>query len=288
MLKVDSGIKDVNSGEATRLRNTEAQKERTRCKFCCSKKKIWNYNKKQNNVACSLITNSISMKAVSSIHENNETTSPHPVTSSGHKNDISQEDDISLPIQRSSNIINFSDQIRTPYQENNLLQKRSAQFQQVDNEFEIALWVAGHKRILDLATNIRNGMMTRIDDRDKRQVTTSVSSMLYEPTLKPQKLTNVKEPYDKLDKFVINDVWKQLLQMHLKATDQTKLKKNSEIFTKLEIFVYQVIKTVLIAQDKHKDMQNVIRKCDEYTIDFEIPTKFEIVKSLLVRELLDC
>ncbi|RIB18661.1 hypothetical protein C2G38_2036717 [Gigaspora rosea] len=54
---------------------------------------------------------------VSSIHENNETTSPHPVTSSGHENDVSQEDDISLPIQRSGNIINFSNQIRTPYQE---------------------------------------------------------------------------------------------------------------------------------------------------------------------------
>ncbi|CAG8799343.1 15213_t:CDS:2, partial [Gigaspora rosea] len=208
----------------------------------------------------------------------------------------------------------------------NLLQKRPAQFQQADNEFEIALWVARHKRILDLATNIRNGMMTRIDDRDERRITTSVSSMLYEPTLKPPEIdqhikfqlqeeckalflrtrnnstvlyeeiivrickitkadsrlgtlardvgrwfNTAKEPYNELDEFVTNNVWKQLLQMHLKATDQTKLKKNSEIFTKLRIFVYQVIKTVLIAQDKHKDMQNTIRKCDEYTIDLEIP-----------------
>ncbi|CAG8834393.1 35508_t:CDS:2, partial [Gigaspora margarita] len=179
--------------------------------------KIWKYNKKQNNVASSQVSESKSNKAtnqryedynnatpedhennnissqvslsdnesnngiisfqvsspdygnnetisphtVSSIHENNETTSPHPVTSSGHENDVSQKDDISLPIQI------------------------SAQFQQADNEFEIALWVARHKGILDLATNIRNGMMTRIDDGDERQVTTLVSSMLYESILKP-------------------------------------------------------------------------------------------------------
>ncbi|RIB16266.1 hypothetical protein C2G38_2038714 [Gigaspora rosea] len=111
----------------------------------------------------------ISPHLVSSAHENNEATSSHPV-SSVHETDVSlpQENDIALPAHRSDN----------------LLQKRPVQFQQVDNEFEIALWLARHKRILDLATNIRNGMKTRVDERDKEHATTAVSSILHEPTLK--------------------------------------------------------------------------------------------------------
>ncbi|CAG8551984.1 15057_t:CDS:2, partial [Gigaspora rosea] len=229
-----------------------------------------------------------SPQSVSFAHENNEATSSHPVSSV-------YETDVSLPQE----MISLYQLIEVP-----------AQFQQVDNEFEIALWLARHKRILDLATNIRNGMMTRLDEGDEEHVTTSVSSILHEPTLKlPEidQLTNEfralnerfvvyddkfrgceEEPYDELNEFVTNNVWKQLLQMHLKATDQTKLKKDSEIFTQLKNFVHQVIKAVLIAKDNHKDTQNAIRKCDEYTIDLEIPTKFGIVKSLPVRELLNC
>ncbi|CAG8807367.1 10380_t:CDS:1, partial [Racocetra fulgida] len=87
--------------------------------------------------------------------------------------------------------------------------------------------------------------------------------------------------------FVSDKVWKNVLQMHLRATDQAKLRKMPEILTKLGVFVCQVIKAVLIAQDKKKYMQIVIKKCDEYTIDLEIPTKLGIVKLLLVQELLD-
>ncbi|CAG8793458.1 23352_t:CDS:2, partial [Cetraspora pellucida] len=47
------------------------------------------------------------------------------------------------------------------------------------------------------------------------------------------------EPYDVLDGFVSDKVWKQLLQMHLKATDLAKLKKDSKTFKKLGVFVYQ-------------------------------------------------
>ncbi|KAF0484406.1 hypothetical protein F8M41_023008 [Gigaspora margarita] len=252
----------------------------------------------------------ISPHSVSSAYKNNEATSSHPV-SSVHETDVSlpQENDIALPAYRSDN----------------LLQKWPAQFQQVDNEFEIMLWLARHKRILDLATNIRNGMMTRVDEGDEEHTTTAVSSILHEPTLKlPEidqyikfqlqeeykalflrtrnnctvlyeeiivrvckitkaaprlgslvrdvsgwfntyrykfhvavvKLTNefralnksAEEPYDELNEFVTNEVWKQLLQMHLKVTDQTKLKKDSEIFTQLKNFIHQVIKAVLVAK----------------------------------------
>ncbi|CAG8840507.1 663_t:CDS:2, partial [Cetraspora pellucida] len=47
---------------------------------------------------------------------------------------------------------------------------------------------------------------------------------------------STEEPYDELDEFISDEVWKQLLQMHLKATNQTKLKKNPEILMKLRIF----------------------------------------------------
>ncbi|CAG8850626.1 32630_t:CDS:1, partial [Gigaspora margarita] len=48
-----------------------------------------------------------------------------------------------------------------------------------------------------------------------------------------------------------------------------------------------VIKSILIAQDKNKNIQNAIQKCDEYTINLEIPTRLRIVKLLAVRELLN-
>ncbi|CAI2185750.1 10864_t:CDS:1, partial [Funneliformis geosporum] len=55
------------------------------------------------------------------------------------------------------------------------------------------------------------------------------------------------ELYSELDEFITEDVRKQLLHMHLKVTDQQKLRKNLVIVTKLGLFVQTVIKTVLIA-----------------------------------------
>ena len=97
----------------------------------------------------------------------------------------------------------------------------------------------------------------------------------------------MKEPYNELDEFITDDVWKQVLQMHLKATDQQKLKKNLVIITKLGIFVRIVVRMVLIAMRKKEDTQLTIKKCDDDTIDLEIPTKLGIVKGLPVRELLN-
>ncbi|GES74787.1 hypothetical protein GLOIN_2v1792160 [Rhizophagus clarus] len=48
--------------------------------------------------------------------------------------------------------------------------------------------------------------------------------------------------YDKLlEEFMTEDVWKQLLQMHLKATNRLKLKKNGIITAKLSLFVCQIV-----------------------------------------------
>ena len=98
---------------------------------------------------------------------------------------------------------------------------------------------------------------------------------------------NVTE-YDKLlEEFVTEEVWKKLLQMHLKATDQPKLRKNLVIGSKLELFVCQTIKAILIAKNNDQDTQSIIKGCDEHTIDLKIPTKLGIAGSLAVREFLD-
>ncbi|CAG8709084.1 5223_t:CDS:2, partial [Racocetra fulgida] len=91
-----------------------------------------------------------------------------------------------------------------------------------------------------------------------------------------------REPVSKLPEIDQN----LLLQMHLRATDQAKLNKNAETLKVLGVFVCQIIKAILIAQDNHRDTQNVIQKFDEYIIDLEIPTRLGVVKSLAVRELL--
>lgn len=76
--------------------------------------------------------------------------------------------------------------------------------------------------------------------------------------------------------------------MHLKATDLVKLRKDDTIVKNLGAFVRQAVKNVIIAQNNNEDIQAIIKKCDEYTIDLKISTKLGIVKSLPVRELLMC
>ena len=93
--------------------------------------------------------------------------------------------------------------------------------------------------------------------------------------------------YDKLlEEFIDEKVWKSMLNMQLKITDQQKLNKNKVICSKLKIFVSQVVKTVLTAQKDNQDTQFAIKKCDEHTIDLKIPTKLGIAGSLAVQELL--
>lgn len=83
-------------------------------------------------------------------------------------------------------------------------------------------------------------------------------------------------------------VWRQLLQLHLKATDQQALKKDGVIINKLGTFVRQAVKDIITAMENEEDTQSVIKRLDKYTIDLRIPTKLGVVKSLPVQELLDC
>ncbi|CAG8690257.1 877_t:CDS:2, partial [Rhizophagus irregularis] len=199
--------------------------------------------------------------------------------------------------------------------------KFPSQFHNMTNEFEIALWLAYHQRILNLAISIRNGMSTRVNEEECE--TSLISNLSHEAVLQsglslpeidqeeckalflrtrnntvalyeelvvrvckitktdPRLGTLVKdvvEPYDELDEFITEDVWRQLFQMHLRATDQQKLRKDSEIITNLGIFVRHVVKAILIAQRDKEDTQAVVKKCDENTIDLPIPTKLGIVK----------
>ena len=75
--------------------------------------------------------------------------------------------------------------------------------------------------------------------------------------------------------------------MHLKATDQQKLRKNLVIVIKLGLFVRIVVKTVLITMKTDDDTQMIIKKYEKDTIDLKILTKLGIVRILPVRELLD-
>lgn len=76
--------------------------------------------------------------------------------------------------------------------------------------------------------------------------------------------------------------------MHLKATDQQKLRKDEVIVKKLGIFVQKVVKAIIIAQRYEGDTKSIIKKYDDQTIDLKIPTKLGVVKALPVQELLDC
>ena len=63
---------------------------------------------------------------------------------------------------------------------------------------------------------------------------------------------NVTEYVELLEEFVIEDVWRRILQMHLKSTNQQQLKKDEVICSKLGLFVRQVVQAVLIAR-KHSE-----------------------------------
>ncbi|CAG8705078.1 19580_t:CDS:2, partial [Racocetra persica] len=224
----------------------------------------------------------------------------------------------------------------------NLLPKRPVQFQQADNEFEIAL-IDEENDTTSISTLLHEPTMKQIDQYTKFQLqkkckvlflrTRNNNTVLYEEiiirvckitkldkrlgsltkdidgwynlychkfhiavvklatefrSINESSIINNTEELLKLDEFVSVKVWKPVLQMHLRATDQAKLRQMPKIFTKLGVFIHQIIKAILIAQDNNKDIQNIIKKCDEYTIDLKISTKLGIVKLLPVQKLLDC
>ena len=98
---------------------------------------------------------------------------------------------------------------------------------------------------------------------------------------------STNELYDVND-FVTDFAWQQLLKLHLKATDQQKLKKDGVIVNKLNTFVRQAVKAIITEMENEGDTQSVIKRLDKVTIDLRIPTKLGVVESLPVRELLDC
>ncbi|RGB26700.1 hypothetical protein C1646_770092 [Rhizophagus diaphanus] len=83
--------------------------------------------------------------------------------------------------------------LQNHYMQKSLLQKKPEEVRQeignvaipiqFQNEFEIAYWLAHHKRILDLATNIRNGMIIRTNEGDDSALPSQQFS--YEPLLIP-------------------------------------------------------------------------------------------------------
>jgi K+/H+ antiporter YhaU regulatory subunit KhtT len=98
---------------------------------------------------------------------------------------------------------------------------------------------------------------------------------------------NVTEYDELLEEFITEDVWKQLLNTHLKATNQQKLKKNDEIISKIGLFIRQATKATIIALKRNEKTKSIIKGFDEYTIDLNIPTKLGIAGTLALQEFLD-
>jgi len=82
---------------------------------------------------------------------------------------------------------------RHEIEELNLQSKRPTQFQNMPNDFEIAYWIANHKKILDLAINIRNGMMSNANEEYETTVTSSSSKQQFslESALTPSEIDQV-------------------------------------------------------------------------------------------------
>ncbi|CAG8747605.1 2871_t:CDS:2, partial [Funneliformis caledonium] len=192
----------------------------------------------------------------------------------------------------------------------NLQQKRSTQFQNMSNDFEIAHWVARHKKVLNLVINIRNGMMSNADEHDETTLTSSsrqqisIENVLSPPEIEQHIKSQLQDECKALFLRTRNNtiaLYEELVIRVCKiaktdyrlnsltkdATDQQKLRRDSIIITKLGIFVRTAVKTILVSMETNEDTQKAIKKCDKDTIDLKIPTKFRVVSSLPVRELLD-
>ena len=62
----------------------------------------------------------------------------------------------------------------------------------MSNDFEIAHWVARHKKVLDLTISIRNGMMSNADEHDETTLTSSSRQQIFiENVLSPPEIEQV-------------------------------------------------------------------------------------------------
>ena len=53
--------------------------------------------------------------------------------------------------------------------------------------------------------------------------------------------------------FISSDVWKEILRLHLNATDLVTLKNDLGMLKKLGIFICKAVKAVIIAIDNRQD-----------------------------------
>ena len=84
--------------------------------------------------------------------------------------------------------------IRNVAVEVNIQSKKPIQFQNMTNEFEIAYWLAYHKSILDLAMNIRKGMMTSSTNEESSISTSPPNTLVqhsFEPVSTPSEIDQV-------------------------------------------------------------------------------------------------
>lgn len=147
------------------------------------------------------IINPVPTKAVRlslpNILSDDETTSQNPVTSSTSPNNhISTTFQHDMMSSHSSAEIQI---LQNHHMQGSLLQKNQEEIRQeigdiaiptqFQSEFEIAYWLANHKRILDLAVNIRNGMMARTDNNDGSA--SSSQQFSYEPLSTPVEIDQV-------------------------------------------------------------------------------------------------
>ncbi|KAF0551525.1 hypothetical protein F8M41_023286 [Gigaspora margarita] len=224
----------------------------------------------------------------SSSYKNDDIIRPLPVSSLVRRNDSA------TPLSISSSVLGDDITLSSPISSSgDLPPKRPAQFQHAENEFEIALWLANRKRI---------HIKLQLQDEFKALFlrTRNNSTMLYEEIIvKVCKITKTDPRLRSLTKDVGG--WYNMYHYNFhtaivklalefksiyESNQSNEIKKNPTIHTKLGVFVCQVTKAILIAQDEKKETQNVIRKFDEYTIDLEILTKLGIVGLLPVQELL--
>ncbi|CAG8700437.1 9463_t:CDS:2, partial [Racocetra fulgida] len=127
--------------------------------------------------------------------------------------------------------------------------------------------------------NITSQVSLSDNESDNGIISPQVSSSAYEnnKAILPHSVSSIHKNNEATSSHPVSSVHKNDVSL-LQGNDIAlpAHRNDSEIITNLKIFVQQVVKTVLVAQDNHKDMQNAIRKCDEYTIDLEIPTKIGI------------
>ncbi|RGB29298.1 hypothetical protein C1646_766781 [Rhizophagus diaphanus] len=121
--------------------------------------------------------------------------------------------------------------IRNVAVEVNIQSKKPIQFQNMTNEFEIAYWLAHHKSILDLAMNIRKGMMTS-STNEESSISTSPPNTLVQHSFEP-----VSTPLE-IDQHVRYQLQEECKALFLRTRNNT-----AELYEELIVQVCKISKT---------------------------------------------